>query len=181
MQPLGTNPAGSGRKFNPAVHNRRRRVRQKVHTPAYVRLNKAPGAGEADLSEILNISEQGIAIQTAFLLEANSPLDLCLDLSETQATIQTHGCVIWSEEAGRAGIHFPAMPDEQLRRLKEWLFVNAISACVDYETAEEVSIATSSPDEHWGTSAAGQEFQAQESQDSPPLRITPRCLQPWPR
>jgi TPR repeat protein len=172
MQPLGTNPAGSGRKFNPAIHNRRRRVRHKVHTPAYARLNDAHGPVAADLSEILNISEQGIAIQTASALEANSRLDLCLDLSETQATIPTHGRVIWSDEAGRAGIHFPAMPDEQLGKLKEWLFVNAISACVDYETvgeleAAEVSTAIHSPDKHWETGAAAQEFQSQESQGYP--------------
>jgi len=168
MQPLGTNPAGSGREFNPAIHNRRRRVRHKVHTPAYARLNNALGAGATDLSEILNISEQGVAIQTASLLEANSGLDLCLDLSETRATIQTHGRVIWSDEDGRAGIHFPGMPDEQLRRLKEWLFINAISACVDYEIADElgtaISPASPSPGEPWETSAAEPEFQVQESQ-----------------
>ena len=126
MQHLGTNPAGSGPEFNPAIHNRRRRVRHKVHTPAYARLGSGLGAGATDLSEILNISEQGVAIQTVSLLEANSGLDLCLDLSEPRTTIHTHGHVIWSDEAGRAGIHFPAMPDEQLCRVKEWLFVNEI-------------------------------------------------------
>jgi hypothetical protein len=171
MQPLGTNPAGSGLEFNPAIHNRRRRVRQRVHTPAYARFNNAAGAGVTDLSEILNISEQGIAIQAASLLEANSRLNLCLDLSETRATLQTHGRVIWSDDAGRAGIHFPGMPDEQLRQLKEWLFVNAISACVDYkaagelETAAEISPPSPSPAEPGETSAPAQEFEGFPSPD----------------
>jgi TPR repeat protein len=168
MLRLGTNPAGSGQEFNPAIHNRRRRVRHQVHTPAYARLGSGLGAEANEFSEVLNISEQGVAIQTASLLEANSPLDLCLDLSETRATIQTRGRVVWSDEAGRAGIHFPEMPDEGTCQLREWLFVNAILAGVDCEIVGGLGTAeiplAAPPGEPWKTATPAEGLQDQESQ-----------------
>jgi putative methionine-R-sulfoxide reductase with GAF domain len=135
MQYLDVTPMGSGRDFIPGIHNRRRSVRHKVHTPAYARLNDAPGASDTDLSEILNISEQGIAVQAAVTLKKNTHFSLCLDLSETKMTIRTMGQVVWSDASGRAGIYLPDFPKSHLRQLKEWLFVNALLACLERDAA----------------------------------------------
>lgn len=137
METLGSNPAATVPEPPHPMRNRRQRVRHKVHTPAYASLNGTSSAQVHDLSEIVDISEQGMAMQASSPLEVNRIVNLCLDLSETRASLHTTGEVIWSNRAGRVGIHFPQMPDVPLRRLKEWLFVNAIVACANYR-AEQV-------------------------------------------
>src|SRR6266849_6899963 len=136
MHPIGANPAEYSRELTLTARDRRRRVRQKVHPPAYASLNGSSVGMVLDLSEILDISEEGMSIQTSCSLEANRNLNLCLDLSETKAYIHTGGQVIWTDRSGRAGIHFPAMPNACLRRLKEWLFVNAIAGYVNHAAAQ---------------------------------------------
>ena len=49
----------------PASLNRRRRVRQKVHAPAYATFGGASKSGMLDLYEVLDISEVGVALQCA--------------------------------------------------------------------------------------------------------------------
>jgi putative methionine-R-sulfoxide reductase with GAF domain len=102
-------------------------MRHRAHSPAYARLNAAP-ADAPDLSEILDISEDGMSIQTSSPLEVECSLSLCLDLSETRASIVTTGHVVWSESSGRAGIRFARLSGQSLDRLKEWLFVNVLTA-----------------------------------------------------
>ena len=102
-------------------------MRHRTHSPAYARLNTAQ-ADATDLSEILDISEDGMSIQTSSPLEVESNLSLCLDLSETSASIVTTGQVVWSESSGRAGIRFARLSGESLNQLKEWLFVNVLTA-----------------------------------------------------
>ena len=102
-------------------------MRHRAHSPAYARLNAAR-ADATDLSEILDISEDGMSIQTSSPLEVERTLSLGLDLSETSASIVTTGQVVWSESSGRAGIRFARLSGESLDRLKEWLFVNILTA-----------------------------------------------------
>ena len=45
-----------------------------------------------------------------------------------QHAIFTAGQVVWSESSGRAGIRFAQLPEESLQQLKEWLFVNVLTA-----------------------------------------------------
>ena len=132
METVGSNPAEAGRELPPPLRTRRRRVRQKVHTPAYATLNGTSSDQVLDLSEIVDISEEGMAIQTLFPLQIQRNVDLCLDLTATSTRIYTNGEVIWCDGSGRVGISFPQMPDESLRQLKEWLFVNVMVACVNY-------------------------------------------------
>jgi hypothetical protein len=91
-------------------------------------LNAAP-ADPPDLSEILDISEDGMSVQTSSPLEVERNLSLCLDLSETHASIRATGQVVWSESSGRAGIRFARLSEESRAQLKEWLFVNVLTAC----------------------------------------------------
>ncbi len=132
METIGSNPVEAGRELPPSLRTRRRQVRQKVHTPAYASLNGTSSGQVLDLSEIVDISEAGMAIQTSFPLQIQRNMDLCLDLTATGTRIHTNGEVIWCDGSGRVGISFPQMPDESLRQLKEWLFVNVMVACVNY-------------------------------------------------
>lgn len=127
MELTGPKPTGTSRQSKSATE-RRHTARLVVHSPAYASLNSSPTEKARDLSEILDISEGGLSIQTSSPLEVDRDLNLCLDLSETQTRIDTTGRVVWSNSSGRAGIRFLKLPDQSLRQLKEWLFVNVLTA-----------------------------------------------------
>lgn len=103
---------------------RRRAVRNAVHTPAYASLNGSAQAVSLELCEILNISESGTCIQAPEPMKVNRLLPLALDLSETGDRIYTIGHVVWSENSGRAGIRFPELPESSLLQLRRWLQAN---------------------------------------------------------
>jgi GAF domain-containing protein len=107
--------------------DRRRTRRHRVHTPAYASLTGSAQGGALELSEILDISETGMCIQSASPMKVNRLLPLCLDLSETGARIHVIGHVVWSDPSGRTGIRFPEMSDASRKQLLEWLEANARS------------------------------------------------------
>ena len=127
MEFPGPKPAGSSRQSK-LLLERRTTARLAVDSPAYTSLDGSPPDKARDLSEIVDIGEGGISIQTSSALEVDRDLDLCLDLSETKARISTTGRVVWSNGAGRAGIRFQKMAGQSLRQLREWLFVNVLTA-----------------------------------------------------
>jgi GAF domain/PilZ domain/Sel1 repeat len=122
-------------------------MRHRTHSPAYARLN-ATQADALDLSEILDISEDGMSIQTSSRLEVERNLSLCLDLSETGTSIRTTGQVVWSKSSGRAGIRFARLSGEALDQLKEWLFVNVL-------TAFDHASAISADEDGWNSASNG--------------------------
>ena len=154
MQSLETKPAEIGLHALP-VRDRRHRVRHRVQLPAYASLNRNPSAPALELSEIVDISEDGMAIQTSSPLEVGQRAAFSLDLSETHAIIPTEGKVIWTEPSGRTGIQFPELQPELTLALKKWLFANAIAACVNH--AAETADASR---EHVFESQSAEDFQA---------------------
>ncbi len=119
--------------LQPALSNRRRRVRHKIQTPAYATFANEPKGGMLDLHEILNISEDGVAIQCHSPLEVNKRIELCLDLADCPAQIVTTGEVVWSNQSGRTGLRFSALPHDSLSRLREWLFINVMAGVANSE------------------------------------------------
>lgn len=116
---------------------RRRRVRQKLHTPVYASFNGPQTGMVVDLSELLDLHEDGFAVQTSQRLEMSRAVTLCLDLPETRSFIHGSGQVIWSDDAGRGGIRFSALPDSSRRTLKEWLLTNLLIACSNHAARAE--------------------------------------------
>ncbi|HKV81350.1 MAG TPA: GAF domain-containing protein [Candidatus Sulfotelmatobacter sp.] len=119
--------------LQPALSNRRRRVRHKIQTPAYATFASDFKSGMLDLHEILNISEDGVAIQCHSPLEVNKRIELCLDLADCPAQIVTTGEVVWSNASGRTGLRFSALPHDSLSRLREWLFINVMAGVANSE------------------------------------------------
>ncbi len=115
----------------PASLNRRRRVRQKVHAPAYASFRAGSSSEMLDLYEILDISEVGVAVQCASPMEVDRQVELCLDLAEARGQISTTARVIWSDAAGRVGLGLAPLPNSALQRLREWLFLNAMAAAAN--------------------------------------------------
>ncbi|HKB99278.1 MAG TPA: GAF domain-containing protein [Terriglobales bacterium] len=107
---------------------RRRLVRQELHTPIYASFNGSQTGLVVDLSELLDVHEDGFAVQTSERLEINRAVSLCLDLPETKSFIHGSAQVIWSDDAGRGGIRFSGLPESSRQVLKEWLFANLLIA-----------------------------------------------------
>jgi putative methionine-R-sulfoxide reductase with GAF domain len=115
----------------PASLNRRRRVRQKVHAPAYATFSGASSNGMLDLCEILDISEVGVAIQCASPMQIGQEVDLSLDLAEARGQISAPAHVVWSDSAGRVGFGLAPLPGSALHNLREWLFLNAMAGAAN--------------------------------------------------
>ncbi len=116
---------------------RRRAIRQKLNTPVYASFNGPQTGMVVDLSELLDLHEDGFAVQTAEPLEVNSAVALCLDLPETRSFLHGSGQVIWSNDAGRAGIRFSGISDSSRQILKEWLFANLLIGCSNHAARAE--------------------------------------------
>jgi len=122
----------------PAPLNRRRRVRHKVHVPAYATFSGASQGAMLDLHEVLDISEVGVSLQCSAPMEINRPADLCLDLAEARGQIFVTAQVVWSDSSGRVGFSLPNLTDSIQRRLREWLFLNAMAASANAAAATTV-------------------------------------------
>src|SRR5580693_4634296 len=111
----------------PASPNRRRRVRHKIQTPAYASFSAQSNGVTLDLHEIVDISEDGAAIQCHSPLDLKMRLNLCLDLADCAEPIFTTGQVVWLNTSGRAGLRFSGLSPDSVSRLREWLFVNVMA------------------------------------------------------
>src|SRR5271157_607990 len=99
---------------------RRRSIRHKLHSPVYASFNGPQTGMVVDLSELLDLHEEGFAVQTSERLEADRVVSLCLELPETKSYIHASGQVIWSDDTGRGGIRFCGLPENSRKILKEW-------------------------------------------------------------
>jgi hypothetical protein len=147
MQSLGTNPAEIALQ-SPSAGDRRFRVRHKAQLPAYASLNGDSSAPTLDLSEVVNLSEDGMAIQTSVPLEIGQDATFFLDLPETNAFIRAEGKVVWAGGSGRLGIQFSELPTDLNLALKKWLFANAIAGCVNHAAESETVTTPDASDEH---------------------------------
>jgi hypothetical protein len=119
-----------------ASSNRRGRVRQKVHVPAYASFSDASHSEMLDLYEVLNISESGLALHCSWPMEVNQTVELCLDLAEAGGQISGTARVVWFDATGRVGFAFPILTDDSKRQLSDWLFLNALASAANAESLE---------------------------------------------
>jgi hypothetical protein len=103
-------------------------LRHKIHSPAYASFDGIGGGMVLDLTEIADISEEGMCIQASGPLQVDRTLNLVLDLAETKTYINATGHVVWSHDNGRSGIRFEKLSETSARQLKTWLFFNTLTA-----------------------------------------------------
>jgi putative methionine-R-sulfoxide reductase with GAF domain len=132
----------------PASSNRRCRVRQKVHVPAYATILGASPGEMLDLYEVLDMSEGGVALQCSSPLALNRTVELSLDLAEASAQISATARVAWLDSGGRVGLAFSPLGYAAVRRLQEWLFLNAIASAANAEFPAAQSDPVQSPAVH---------------------------------
>ena len=98
---------------------RRRCLRQSMHAPAFASFDGVSGG------MILDLSEEGLSMQTDSRLDRDQQIRMELDLSEPAMHIETTGYIAWADALGRAGVRFSDLPEDARRRLNEWLTLNA--------------------------------------------------------
>lgn len=74
---------------------------------------------------ILDLSEEGLSMQTDARLEREQRVRMEVDLTEPPMHLETTGYIAWADALGRAGVRFSDLPEEARRRLNEWLTLNA--------------------------------------------------------
>jgi hypothetical protein len=99
--------------------DRRHALRQRVNTPAFASFDGVTGG------MILDLSEEGMAMQSGAPIEAHSIVPFHLSLGEPAAYLETTGYVAWADALGRAGVRFSELPDNARERLRDWLTLNA--------------------------------------------------------
>ncbi|HZQ18846.1 MAG TPA: GAF domain-containing protein [Terriglobales bacterium] len=121
---IGQSLTNRSNKQQPAVnHNfileRRHSLRQKVNTPAFASFDGVTGG------MILDLSEDGMAMQALAPVEAHSEIQMNISLGEPAVLLETTGYVAWADALGRAGVRFSDLPDDARKRLRNWLTQNA--------------------------------------------------------
>ncbi len=121
----------------PKTGDRRRSIRHKIHSSAYASFSGLGGGMVLDLSEIRNISSEGMSLHLESPLEVNRCLNIVLDLPETKMYINTTGTVVWTDAYGCCGIRFGMMPEASLRQLNSWLLFNTLAALTKTNDSNE--------------------------------------------
>ena len=118
-------PKNPSRPQDLPVNDRRRARRHKILTPAYANRSGSSQGAVLELSEILNLSESGMCIQTASQLKVDRLLPLGIDLAGSGEHIRTVAHVAWSQPSGKTGVRFPEMAEALRLQLRHWLAANA--------------------------------------------------------
>jgi hypothetical protein len=114
--------------------NLRRPYRQKIRTLAHVNLDAANGAILRDLSEF------GIAMQTVTPLTPEQQVHLRFDLPSPRVRIEAAGRIAWTDSWGQAGVQFVDLPERSQRLLKEWVFIQILSAAYLFSPCETAAV-----------------------------------------
>ncbi len=100
------------------VPERRNCVRHKVQGKVFASFDGVTGGF------ILDLSEEGMAMQSDVLLDPHRRVQLQMNLNESDS-VQTTAYVAWADALGRAGVRFSELPEETRIRLNQWLASNA--------------------------------------------------------
>jgi CheY-like chemotaxis protein len=99
------------------LRERRRTFRQPVEIPVTLSTDRGP-----DLrATAINLSEDGMALQTHSSLPADCPVRVRFDLPGTRVSVEAEGTIAWTDRTGRMGLRFLNMQQFVRRVLEKWL------------------------------------------------------------
>lgn len=105
--------------YGTMLQQRRRSARVLVHIPVTARISNI-GAIEANVSDL---SVSGLALQFGRLVPLDHEVSLLVRLPGSDGLIRVTGRIVNVNSAGRAGIRFSYVPEEDLGMLEKWLGV----------------------------------------------------------
>src|ERR1700684_2464746 len=91
--------------------DRRRHARQRIHSLSYVKM------GDSNGGIVLNISEGGISVQAAAMLDPSEPVTLSLEIPRVRKRVEVNGEIAWlsasKKEAGVRVLGFAGKTAQQ--------------------------------------------------------------------
>jgi len=103
--------------YGTMLRQRRRSARVSVDLPVLVRL---PDSGALD-ARVSDLSISGLALHSRNPLPLDQTISLLIKLPGSGGSIRVTGTVVNVNAAGRAGVRFSFVPDEDLNLLERWL------------------------------------------------------------
>ena len=108
----------------------RRFPRRTVNTLSMVTIGDA-----ADTAMIMQLAEGGMGIQALEPLEVSRSLKLRFEIPGSNTTVHATGEIAWADAAGRIGIRFSEIAEQDQARLREWAFSDALDAMLPTSVA----------------------------------------------
>src|ERR1700722_10376273 len=96
--------------------DRRLHARQRIHSLSYVKM------GDSNGGIVLNISETGISVQAAAVLDPSEPVTLSLEIPRVRNRVEVKGEIAWlSASKKEAWIRFVDLPESTLKQIQKWM------------------------------------------------------------
>jgi Tfp pilus assembly protein PilZ len=103
--------------YGTMLQERRRAARVSVDIPVVAKVSDLGIIG----ARVSDISVGGVALHCDQTLQIGREISLVLSLPHTYDMVRINGKVVNGNEAGRAGVRFSFVPDEDLSALERWL------------------------------------------------------------
>lgn len=105
-------------EMSPQTPNRRSHERQTIRSLAYIELDEGNGG------IVLNISEDGMAVQAVMGLVEDHLPNMRFQLSNSKTWVETGGQIVWKSESRKtAGLQFVGLPEEARNQIREWISI----------------------------------------------------------
>lgn len=96
--------------------DRRRHPRQRIHSLSYAKM------GDSNGGIVLNISEGGVSIQAAAVLDAGEKMPIWLEIPRVRERVEVTGEIVWlSSSRKEAGLRFVDLPEDKLQLIRKWM------------------------------------------------------------
>src|SRR6266478_8888135 len=99
------------------AREKRIKLRVSLHSPASI----AYGTAENVPATLLDLSEDGLAIQSERRLPLRCKVYFQFNLPGGKSAVRLSGDVVWQDSSGRVGIRFVDVPQTSRRTLNEWI------------------------------------------------------------
>src|ERR1700678_557981 len=107
-------PGNSGNKR--PDKDRRLHARQRIHSLSYAKI------GDGNGGIVLNISESGISVQAAGVLDNSEPVTMWLEIPRVKDRVEVTAEIVWlSASRKEAGLRFVDLPASTLRQIQRWM------------------------------------------------------------
>jgi len=114
--------------------DRRAHPRQRIRSLAYVHL------GEGNGGIVLNISEGGVAVQAAEVLDdGEGVIAMRIEIPRSRKRLEVRGEIMWVGESRKeSGLRFVDLQEDALQRIRSWMAREASPGTAPEESEEEV-------------------------------------------
>jgi outer membrane biosynthesis protein TonB/Tfp pilus assembly protein PilZ len=124
---MAETPPNSGSRH--PQKDRRLHARQRIHSLSYAKI------GDGNGGIVLNISEGGISVQAAGVLDDSETVPMWLEIPRLRERVEVTGEIVWlSPSRKEAGLRFVDLSESALREIRKWMAQEAAPEKFEDET-----------------------------------------------